>query len=1080
MKIRLFITAWILFSLPLLGEETQDPSLKKSTIRSTKYFDINRIKSSIRNDGIFASQSITGNTDFFFDGKELIYVSGLWLAAKVNGEIRASAADFRTDWVGGAIDVQGNSFGKGDSTFRVYKISRGDNASNNPDYAEWPIELGAPSDAQGNPLLIGDQTLWCCFTDSYLENREYNICPPLGAEVHLTVWGWEAIDNVVYVRWKIINKSNTMWEDTYWGVYSDPDVLDANDDLTASDSTLKLVYCYDAKDQWINRPYHAVGYQMLESPVIVSPGDTALTFWGAKPGFRNLPIYSPRMEKSLGGSFWNDIPYNEKAAPYIYNRLQCLDFNGNPAIDPFTQLPTKWAFSGDPSTGSGWIDTIMPRDRRMMLSTGPLHIAPGDSATMMVAIVPVSHHKRIDNIIDIKKNARAVQSAFHKSASLYSEVNYASPGQRGRLLPVRLFNTTSIQSLKFYFIASSDAAMVLRDVYVAERAVGFHIKFSISTREALIELESINAENIAPGNGAVVYLKIDISDSITANHIPFKISAAECVDQNGKIIRLDSTTGSIQIESFPTPPQLLTPVNGQYIDGMKIQFSWSKTVDQDSTFYFLQLPDYDGYYSEASYDTSIILPVSKFLFYRHPIKNTVRWFTTIMDYSQAISSPDTFQFQIPSVEKLTFVKSLYNCNLVESFPALQNIQQASFDLPYAYVIQEIKSDSYPYRSYQLVVIHLGDNDCHIINSQTVPFYYEDQFSVQGDRAFSCDRYSLRTFSVSDSQRFVFQKTFSLNFTPDMFLVYGDYIFFLAGQSIPPKIAIHKIHSLTNVAKVVEINLSDWVKEEKPVCREASMRIKNNFLFLAFGDWGIFDISNPELPQLLVRVETPDLASAIDYEDGQVFVGNNKSWLGVFDVISINTPRLIHSEITDGRYRPKGYGGEEWTEHLFVLDGFVYLSLYGNLLVCHYEPGKYFILDGILESAQAYITSDRIFSVLKSRKTIDVYENRIVTNLSYQTVSHFSDFNLKQNYPNPFNHSTQIRFSLNKSGRAQLNIFNLQGQLVKNLIDEVRKSGAYQVLWDGTNQSNQPLCSGLYFYQLKTDNQVITKKMLLLK
>jgi hypothetical protein len=90
------------------------------------------------------------------------------------------------------------------------------------------------------------------------------------------------------------------------------------------------------------------------------------------------------------------------------------------------------------------------------------------------------------------------------------------------------------------------------------------------------------------------------------------------------------------------------------------------------------------------------------------------------------------------------------------------------------------------------------------------------------------------------------------------------------------------------------------------------------------------------------------------------------------------------------------------------------------------------------------------------------------------------FVLFQNYPNPFNHTTQIRFSMHENGQVQLNIFNLQGQLVKKVIDEVKQSGTHQILWDGTDQSNQPVCLGLYFYQFKMNNQVHTKKMLLLK
>jgi hypothetical protein len=286
-----YIFLFLIVPILLTAKGDQKISLQKASIKSAKYFDINRIKSSIRNDGIFARHPITGNADFYFDGEQLIYTSGLWIAAKVNGEIRASASDFLTDFIGGAIDGQGNPYGKEDSTFRVYKICRGDNASNNPDYAEWPIELGAPSDGQGNPLLIGDQTLWCSFTDSYFKEREYNICTQLGAEIHQTIWGWQTIENVMFIHWEIINKSKEVWNDTYFGIFSDPDITNGNNDLIGSDSTLHLVYCYDSLIRQIFLPNHALGYQLLASPIVPLPGDTAYTIWGKKLDYKNVLVY---------------------------------------------------------------------------------------------------------------------------------------------------------------------------------------------------------------------------------------------------------------------------------------------------------------------------------------------------------------------------------------------------------------------------------------------------------------------------------------------------------------------------------------------------------------------------------------------------------------------------------------------------------------------------------------------------------------------------------------------------------------------------------------------------------------------
>jgi hypothetical protein len=92
-----------------------------------------------------------------------------------------------------------------------------------------------------------------------------------------------------------------------------------------------------------------------------------------------------------------------------------------------------------------------------------------------------------------------------------------------------------------------------------------------------------------------------------------------------------------------------------------------------------------------------------------------------------------------------------------------------------------------------------------------------------------------------------------------------------------------------------------------------------------------------------------------------------------------------------------------------------------------------------------------------------------------------NFQLYQNYPNPFNPSTKIRFSIpfNKGGKrglfVQLKIFDILGREVTVLVNKQLQPGNYDVEFDGTKIS-----SGIYFYQLKSGDVVISKKMVLLK
>ncbi len=87
----------------------------------------------------------------------------------------------------------------------------------------------------------------------------------------------------------------------------------------------------------------------------------------------------------------------------------------------------------------------------------------------------------------------------------------------------------------------------------------------------------------------------------------------------------------------------------------------------------------------------------------------------------------------------------------------------------------------------------------------------------------------------------------------------------------------------------------------------------------------------------------------------------------------------------------------------------------------------------------------------------------------------TELKLNQNYPNPFNPSTQIEFSLPENGIIQLKIFNIVGQTVQVLVDEVRNRGIHSVTFDATG-----LSSGVYFYQLEFNGTIISNKMLLMK
>jgi len=85
------------------------------------------------------------------------------------------------------------------------------------------------------------------------------------------------------------------------------------------------------------------------------------------------------------------------------------------------------------------------------------------------------------------------------------------------------------------------------------------------------------------------------------------------------------------------------------------------------------------------------------------------------------------------------------------------------------------------------------------------------------------------------------------------------------------------------------------------------------------------------------------------------------------------------------------------------------------------------------------------------------------------------FNLLQNYPNPFNPTTTITYTIGSSGLVTLKVYDILGNEVAVLVDEMKHVGSYEVKFDG-----KELSSGIYFYTLISGNFIATKKLILLK
>ncbi|MEA3409281.1 MAG: FlgD immunoglobulin-like domain containing protein, partial [Candidatus Eisenbacteria bacterium] len=85
-----------------------------------------------------------------------------------------------------------------------------------------------------------------------------------------------------------------------------------------------------------------------------------------------------------------------------------------------------------------------------------------------------------------------------------------------------------------------------------------------------------------------------------------------------------------------------------------------------------------------------------------------------------------------------------------------------------------------------------------------------------------------------------------------------------------------------------------------------------------------------------------------------------------------------------------------------------------------------------------------------------------------------------NRPNPFNPVTNIAFSMPATAEAQLAIFDIAGRRVATLVDGEVTAGCHEVVWNGTNETGDPVASGVYFSRLAAMGQEHSVKMVLLK
>ncbi len=334
------------------------------------------------------------------------------------------------------------------------------------DWKNWPTDLGAPYydvndngiydpvlDEAGLPVIArydeeghiieggdypgianADMVLWYVINDGN-ENRTRAFAgsPPIGLEIQITVWAYRhtkaAIGQSVFKKYKITNHSGYVIDSLYLGQWSDPDIGDYDNDLIGCDSVNQYMFAYnadmeDASFKEFGLPPPAVGYQLLQGPLVPSPGDTAVFDLKKLPDYKNLPMTS---FGAYNRAFYPEPPV---FGEYVltrrwYNVLRGFlpyDDLDNPQpftveTGPHTGKPTKFPLSGDPVTQNnrtadldGYVHPA--GDRRMMMCSGPIKMEPGAVQEMLVAVSGGLADDNIQSIADMRGCAQVAAIAY--------------------------------------------------------------------------------------------------------------------------------------------------------------------------------------------------------------------------------------------------------------------------------------------------------------------------------------------------------------------------------------------------------------------------------------------------------------------------------------------------------------------------------------------------------------------------------------------------------------------------------------------------------------------------------------------
>ncbi|MBL0174308.1 MAG: hypothetical protein IPP94_03405 [Ignavibacteria bacterium] len=415
---------------------------------------VNNILQWFSNNGSMSHNPATDASGFEWprgSSKHLMFSEGLIFAGRVNGEIRAGGATYRYGLQAGPILANGQPADPADPAHRVYKARKISRAGFDAlpsaerdrlrrDFNEWPSTLGAPwmdsnhngiydpdfdgwlfdSTASDKPLWIGDVMLWFVSNDldSVRSTRLYGP-GPMSLEIRTLAWGFEqngTLANTVFQKHTIINRNSSPVTDLYFGRWIDPDIGEGKDDLVGTDTTRDMIFACNGRtlDAVYGNP-PGIATALLQGPIVPESGAVAEWNFGKRDGWRNLRITASHFYIGADPVYADPQLGTVRGAAELRNQMEGLLSTGRQILDPITRNSTTFVFAGDPVTGQGWVDgaEYQAGDYRMIMSTGAVTMAPGDTQEVVFADIVADGGSIREDIVTLRRAADEVRQWYN-------------------------------------------------------------------------------------------------------------------------------------------------------------------------------------------------------------------------------------------------------------------------------------------------------------------------------------------------------------------------------------------------------------------------------------------------------------------------------------------------------------------------------------------------------------------------------------------------------------------------------------------------------------------------------------------